>query len=37
LLPLQDVAPDWVHPINGLNVRALLSGVDRLGVSLLAQ
>jgi len=35
LLPILDVAPDWVHPANGLPARALLGGVDRSGVRLL--
>jgi 2-amino-4-hydroxy-6-hydroxymethyldihydropteridine diphosphokinase len=32
LLPLLDVAPDWVHPRNGQTARALLEAVDRTGV-----
>lgn len=37
LLPLLDVAPDWVHPSNGQSGQALLAAVDRSGVRLLAQ
>jgi 2-amino-4-hydroxy-6-hydroxymethyldihydropteridine diphosphokinase len=36
LLPLLDVAPDWVHPANGRTALALLDAVDRSGVRLLA-
>ena len=32
LRPLLDVAPDWVHPGNGLTGRALLETVDQTGV-----
>jgi 2-amino-4-hydroxy-6-hydroxymethyldihydropteridine diphosphokinase len=32
LLPLLDVAPDWVHPRNGRTGRALLEAVGREGV-----
>jgi 2-amino-4-hydroxy-6-hydroxymethyldihydropteridine diphosphokinase len=32
LLPLLDVAPDWVHPANGRTGRALLGEVDQAGV-----
>jgi 2-amino-4-hydroxy-6-hydroxymethyldihydropteridine diphosphokinase len=32
LLPLLDVAPDWVHPRNGESGHALLEAVDRTGV-----
>jgi 2-amino-4-hydroxy-6-hydroxymethyldihydropteridine diphosphokinase len=32
LLPLLDVAPDWVHPVLGRTARALLSGTDQSGV-----
>ena len=35
LLPLLDVAPDWVHPANGRTGFALLNAVDRSGVRLL--
>jgi 2-amino-4-hydroxy-6-hydroxymethyldihydropteridine diphosphokinase len=35
LLPLLDVAPDWVHPGNGRMGRELLAGLDRTGVRLL--
>jgi len=37
LLPLLDVAPDWVHPALGRTGRALLDGVDQSGVSVLEQ
>ena len=37
LLPLLDVAPDWVHPANGRTGRRLLDEVDQSGVRLLAQ
>jgi 2-amino-4-hydroxy-6-hydroxymethyldihydropteridine diphosphokinase len=37
LLPLLDVAPDWVHPANGRTGRALLDSADRSGVRLLPQ
>jgi 2-amino-4-hydroxy-6-hydroxymethyldihydropteridine diphosphokinase len=36
LLPLLDVAPDWVHPGNGRKARDLLTAVDQAGVRLLA-
>lgn len=36
LLPLLDVAPDWVHPATFRSGRALLEAVDRSGVRLLA-
>jgi 2-amino-4-hydroxy-6-hydroxymethyldihydropteridine diphosphokinase len=32
LLPLLDVAPDWVHPRNRQTGRALLEAIDRTGV-----
>jgi 2-amino-4-hydroxy-6-hydroxymethyldihydropteridine diphosphokinase len=32
LIPLLDVAPDWVHPANGQSGRALLAAVDQAGV-----
>jgi len=32
LLPLLDVAPDWVHPRIGQTGRALLEALDRTGV-----
>ena len=32
LLPLLDVAPDWVHPANGQTAQVLLRTVDRAGV-----
>jgi len=32
LLPLLDVAPDWVHPAIGRTGRALLDAVDQSGV-----
>ncbi len=32
LVPLADLAPDWVHPRLGLEVQALLAGVDVRGV-----
>jgi 2-amino-4-hydroxy-6-hydroxymethyldihydropteridine diphosphokinase len=35
LLPLLDVAPDWVHPRNGQSARALLEAVERTGVQAL--
>lgn len=35
LLPLLDVAPDWIHPANGRTARMLLDAVDRSGVRLL--
>jgi len=34
LVPLCDVAPDWMHPGLGQTAAALLAGVDRTGVSL---
>jgi 2-amino-4-hydroxy-6-hydroxymethyldihydropteridine diphosphokinase len=37
LLPLLDVAPDWIHPSNGQSGRALLATLDRSGVRLLAR
>jgi 2-amino-4-hydroxy-6-hydroxymethyldihydropteridine diphosphokinase len=37
LLPLLDVAPDWVHPAIGRTGRALLDAVDQSGVRLLTQ
>jgi 2-amino-4-hydroxy-6-hydroxymethyldihydropteridine diphosphokinase len=37
LLPLLDVAPDWVHPANGRTGQVLLDSVDRSGVRLLPQ
>jgi 2-amino-4-hydroxy-6-hydroxymethyldihydropteridine diphosphokinase len=36
LLPLLDVAPDWMHPRNGRSGRALLKALDQTGVRLLA-
>jgi 2-amino-4-hydroxy-6-hydroxymethyldihydropteridine diphosphokinase len=36
LLPLLDVAPDWVHPGNGQTGRALLEAVGQAGVRLSA-
>jgi 2-amino-4-hydroxy-6-hydroxymethyldihydropteridine diphosphokinase len=36
LLPLLDVAPDWVHPASGRSGPELLAAVDRTGVSLCA-
>ncbi len=35
LLPLLEVAPDWVHPVIGRTAAALLRSVDRSGVRLL--
>jgi 2-amino-4-hydroxy-6-hydroxymethyldihydropteridine diphosphokinase len=35
LLPLLDVAPDWVHPATGRTGRDLLDAVDQSGVRLL--
>jgi 2-amino-4-hydroxy-6-hydroxymethyldihydropteridine diphosphokinase len=35
LLPLLDVAPDWVHPLSGETVQTLLAVLDRSGVRLL--
>jgi 2-amino-4-hydroxy-6-hydroxymethyldihydropteridine diphosphokinase len=35
LLPLLDVAPDWVHPGNGLGGRQLLRAADQTGVRVL--
>jgi 2-amino-4-hydroxy-6-hydroxymethyldihydropteridine diphosphokinase len=32
LLPLLDVAPNWVHPVNGRTAQALLQEADRSGV-----
>jgi 2-amino-4-hydroxy-6-hydroxymethyldihydropteridine diphosphokinase len=32
LLPLLDVAPDWVHPASGRTGRALLAAMDQSGV-----
>jgi 2-amino-4-hydroxy-6-hydroxymethyldihydropteridine diphosphokinase len=32
LLPLFDVAPDWVHPVNGRTARTLLGTVEQAGV-----
>ena len=34
-LPLLDVAPDWVHPGNGLGGRQLLRAADQTGVRVL--
>jgi len=36
LLPLLDVAPDWVHPSNGRTGLALIDGVDQTGSRLIA-
>ena len=36
LAPLQDVAPNWVHPATGVGVAALLAAADRTGLSPLA-
>lgn len=39
LIPLQDVAPDWRHPVSGKSVRELLAAIpaeDRLAVTPLA-
>jgi 2-amino-4-hydroxy-6-hydroxymethyldihydropteridine diphosphokinase len=36
LLPLLDVAPDWVHPGNGRTATALLAGADQAGVRVLS-
>ena len=33
LMPLLDVAPDWVHPVTGETARALLDLVDGTGVA----
>lgn len=27
LLPLQELAPDWVHPVSGIGIRALIAAV----------
>ena len=35
LLPLLDVAPDWVHPATGRTGRTLLDGVDQSGIRVL--
>jgi 2-amino-4-hydroxy-6-hydroxymethyldihydropteridine diphosphokinase len=35
LLPLLEVAPDWIHPTSGRTGRDLLATVDRSGVRLL--
>jgi 2-amino-4-hydroxy-6-hydroxymethyldihydropteridine diphosphokinase len=35
LLPVLDVAPNWVHPANGRNAWALLEDIDRSGVRVL--
>ena len=35
LIPLLDVAPDWVHPVSGIRGRLLLKGLDTAGVRLL--
>jgi 2-amino-4-hydroxy-6-hydroxymethyldihydropteridine diphosphokinase len=35
LLPLLDVAPFWVHPVNSRTARALLDEVDQSGIRLL--
>jgi 2-amino-4-hydroxy-6-hydroxymethyldihydropteridine diphosphokinase len=35
LLPLLEVAPDWVHPRTGRTGRAWLAEIDRAGVRLL--
>jgi 2-amino-4-hydroxy-6-hydroxymethyldihydropteridine diphosphokinase len=32
LVPLADVAPDWVHPVEGISVRQRLSQIDQTGV-----
>jgi 2-amino-4-hydroxy-6-hydroxymethyldihydropteridine diphosphokinase len=37
LLPLLDVAPDWVHPAIGRTGRTLLEAVDHSGVRVLEQ
>jgi len=31
LLPLRDVAPDWVHPVSGRSVEEMLAGLDPAG------
>ncbi len=36
LIPLNDVAPDWVHPVTGQTVRQMLDalpGVDKMAVT----
>jgi 2-amino-4-hydroxy-6-hydroxymethyldihydropteridine diphosphokinase len=37
LLPLLDVAPDWVHPANGRTGLELLDAVDRSGIRMLPE
>jgi 2-amino-4-hydroxy-6-hydroxymethyldihydropteridine diphosphokinase len=37
LLPLLDVAPDWVHPVNGRTARALLDTMEQSEVRLLSE
>lgn len=32
LVPLADVAPDWVHPVEGISVRERLAQIDQTGV-----
>ncbi|MEO0772074.1 MAG: 2-amino-4-hydroxy-6-hydroxymethyldihydropteridine diphosphokinase [Pseudomonadota bacterium] len=32
LVPLMDVAPDWVHPVLGLNVREMVARLDEASV-----
>jgi 2-amino-4-hydroxy-6-hydroxymethyldihydropteridine diphosphokinase len=34
LVPLADIAPDWVHPLAGTSVRERLAQLDRSGVTL---
>jgi 2-amino-4-hydroxy-6-hydroxymethyldihydropteridine diphosphokinase len=35
LMPLQDVAPDWCHPLNGATVTAMLAGLPDDGTAAL--
>lgn len=34
LVPLNDVAPGWRHPVTGLTAATMLAAIDRAGVSL---
>ncbi len=37
LYPLRDVAPDWVHPVSGLTIDALISTLPPQDICLLSQ